>query len=73
LPFSRDYWSFVQEVHSPDDVPMQLLHSHEYSNAFRSFLSTCLVKDPTKRASISGLLNHQFLTITAPELKELKA
>nr|XP_018667613.1 serine/threonine-protein kinase 10 isoform X2 [Ciona intestinalis] len=39
-----------------------------WSKEFSSFISRCLVKDPTKRASLSELLNHPFLTnISSPQ------
>ncbi|XP_018667616.2 serine/threonine-protein kinase 10 isoform X7 [Ciona intestinalis] len=39
-----------------------------WSKEFSSFISRCLVKDPTKRASLPELLNHPFLTnISSPQ------
>uniref|UniRef100_F6WV80 Protein kinase domain-containing protein n=1 Tax=Ciona intestinalis TaxID=7719 RepID=F6WV80_CIOIN len=47
------------------DIPSRWL---VMSKEFSSFISRCLVKDPTKRASLSELLNHPFLTnISSPQ------
>ena len=41
--------------------PAPTLEGEQFSKSFRDFVSLCLVKQPTNRASVHQLLKHPFI------------
>jgi len=66
---SGGYWTILSNMHnkpSPsllDDDNFQ----HKWSPEYVDFISQCLQKDPTQRATATELLQHPFLTNAFPE------
>eukprot|EP00049_Salpingoeca_infusionum_P004908 m.85523 g.85523 ORF g.85523 m.85523 type:complete len:452 (+) comp12781_c0_seq3:455-1810(+) len=56
----------------PTNPPPQLREPDQHSKPLASFLSKCLVKDPSKRQSAAVLLTHPFITAAQPAEKVVK-
>lgn len=82
LSSAKGYWAIVQAIREEDgsfgampqskDVSSLIQHiSNEgkFSSHFVDFLSLCLIKDPSKRATAERLLSHDFLRSKLHEME----
>ncbi len=58
LDIERGYWGLVEQI---GEKPMPSLPAGTFSVMCRSFIASCLQKDPARRARVKELLAHPFV------------
>jgi mitogen-activated protein kinase kinase 3 len=60
----KTYWELMDAIVRNDAPSLSGPDFADFTDAFKTFLDLCLVKEPKDRARASSLLSHEFLTAT---------